>query len=153
MPTEKEEEERKKEERINKIINKYYNVNSDYYTDLGHFETPNLAVKTLLTYEWYLPVTVHDIHRIIYIMNRNRDLFPITDKLYQMLKKVQEKVKSDLDIGIHDVDLYRLCVDVGFEYIHCHDDYYSIRFGYGLVYFRFKALNKSKYIQRVMITV
>jgi hypothetical protein len=153
MSTEEKIKEQEKE-RILKILDCIHPYS---YTSLGHFDNPILALKTLITYEWNLNLDVDDIDRILIILDRNIELFDITNKLYRMLKTIHDRVcyvhNRDKKIWIHNIDLYRLCVDVGFKHVSHTQNYYSIKFGKQVIIGMFNdQLLKINYIKKVMIT-
>lgn len=118
----------------------------------------NQLYRTLLNYEWCLtPTRTSDVKNILTIIDNNSHLFSITDKLYQMLSFLFLK-GHDPYTCLNRLDLFKLCVDVGFVNICHHNDYITFKTG-AVIVNRYSILIRGYkrceyyYIQRVMITV
>jgi hypothetical protein len=79
-------------------------------------------IKTLLTYEWsldYIDKDINYVGKLLEIIDKHPDLFPLTDKLYNMFYPYRHR-----DIHDNPIDVYRrqetiidLCIDLGYGYI------------------------------------
>jgi hypothetical protein len=115
-------------------------------------------LDVLLTYNWDInPIITSDVKKVLQLIDRyNSDLFPITDKLYQMLFFLFLK-GHDPYVRLNRVDLLKLCVDVGFVNVCHYNDYYLLRTGAKIIHNLPSQRRNYKqclyyYFQRVMIT-
>lgn len=122
-------------------------------------------VDIILTYE--LPVDFKDLNpdkfisMFIWLIDIEKMFIALTEKLYELFLKIKPYTKKPGKIYIKNLDLYKLCVDAGYQdYIFYSDYKMTKRFGvtYGKeVFFDYRHEKKNNildyYLKKYLTTI
>jgi hypothetical protein len=109
--------ERKRRKKLEKTLTHIFNKPTDYQ-----------KIKTLAHYKWLIENTRdEDVKYVLRFIDGHSWLFPLTNRLYNMLS--QQMKFNNICLALHNLELFQLCVDVGFNNVIHYEPYNTLKAG------------------------